>query len=106
MKNIKNEVIKFYQKHPKSHLIVLGLILGIIFSLSFHMIVNHKKYITYATFYLQEKGGIRPVSIKVNFPVRTEADLEKLETAIIVKYDNPRLTNAMLFGSLIILERE
>lgn len=102
---IKNELIKFYLKYPKRHLILFGFIMGVMFSLSFHAIINYHRYSTYATFYLQEKGGIRPASIKVNFPVKSEDDLEKLEEAIITKYDNPKLTNVMLFGSLIILER-
>ncbi len=97
--------IEFYLKYMKSHLIVFGFIMGIIVSISFHTIKEHTRYITYATFYLQEKGGIRPASIKVNFPVKTENDLERLEQAIITKYDNPKLTDVMLFGSLIILER-
>jgi hypothetical protein len=74
----------------------------IISSLTFLAILyeNPKKYVTYATFYIQERNGIRPASIIIPNKLETTNDLEAIESMLMKKYDTQgKISNIMLFGA-------
>lgn len=111
---IKN-IAEFVEEHTpqmrKYRLVINGIILAVGISLGAMTValINHdwekRQYGTYVTFYLLEKGGVRPASTVLNFPLKTEADLDAAETHIYKKYDNGKLLGVMLFGCPIVIEK-
>jgi hypothetical protein len=88
-------------------LVLIGITIGII--LCCVIIIGYikyrpTKYITYITFYIQEKGGVRPASIHYPGTITTTADLEAVESMLLKKYDNGKIQNIMLFGTPIVLK--
>ena len=86
----------------------IGVVIGIslcMIALLLIWVVKPTKYVTYITFYIQEKGGIRPASLQYNGRIETTADLEAVESLLLKKYDNGKITNIMLFGTPIVLKK-
>lgn len=87
----------------------VGVVVGATLIISISLYRDYgRTYATYATFYIQEKGGIRPASILLdNVEIKTTTDLEAVESMLMKKYDtHNRIMNIMLFGQPMRLEKK
>lgn len=85
-----------------------GILAGLIIVGAVMLLLNYlkpAKYVTYITFYIQEKNGVRPASLLYPGRIETTADLEAVEAALLKKYDNGKVDNIMLFGTPIVLRK-
>lgn len=91
-------------------LLLIGITVGIVLCglvVVANLYFTHKpaKYITYLTFYIEEKGGVRPASLQYPGTIETTADLEAVELMLMRKYDNGKIINIILFGTPIVLRK-